>query len=173
MNSAQVFSVRGNFKFNKKWNGKKFLLLLIFGILSFTVEAQIYDPVTWTTSVEKVKEDQYLLKMTAKIERGWHLYSMDVPKGGPIPTNITLEPSAGYMRIGSPKEEEGKEVDDPVFEMKIKYFEGTAVFTQLVKVKSQKSFELKGEVEFMVCDDQRCLPPETVELNFKVPGLNK
>jgi thiol:disulfide interchange protein DsbD len=132
------------------------------------VKAQIYDPISWTTSVEKMGKDQYKLFIKATIEPGWHLYSQEVPQGGPIPTKVQFEPSSNFMRIGQTKELDGKVVDDPVFEMKIKYFEGATVFTQMVKIKTEKSFDIIGSINFMVCDDKRCLPPKTVELKFNI-----
>ena len=147
---------------------KRLILLLSIILFNTTSYSQIYDPVKWSTSVEKVSETEYDLVIQAIIETGWHLYSQNVPDDGPIPTTFTFESTADYELAGKTSEEEGHTVEDPVFEMKIKYFQNEAIFKQRIKVLSENNFKITGEVEFMVCDDARCLPPTFVDLNFSV-----
>ncbi|MBG7629968.1 MAG: thiol:disulfide interchange protein, partial [Bacteroidetes bacterium] len=130
--------------------------------------AQIHDPVKWTTSVEKISDTEYDLIINASIESNWHLYSQNVPEDGPIPTSFAFESSEDFELVGSVSEEEGHTVDDPVFEMKIKYFENKATFKQRVKLLNEKASTIIGEVEFMVCDDASCLPPTFVDLKFSI-----
>ena len=147
---------------------KKIILLLAF-ILSANVFAQIHNPVKWSTSVVAVSDTKYDLVIQATIDDGWHLYSQSVPENGPVPTAFTFSKNANYELIGKPSEEKGHTVNDPIFEMKIKFFEGKAVFKQRINVLSKKAFKISGEVEFMVCDDANCLPPSYVDLNFQIP----
>lgn len=142
-----------------------FLFLLTFSI-GFS---QIHDPVKWTTSVEKISETEYDLIINAAIEKNWHLYSQNVPADGPIATAFTFEKKSNYQLVGKTSEEKGHTVDDPVFGMKIKYFENKAIFKQRIKLLSKENFKVKGAVEFMVCDDANCLPPTDVDLNFAIP----
>ncbi|UFH34062.1 protein-disulfide reductase DsbD family protein [Flavobacterium acetivorans] len=147
---------------------KKIILLLAF-ILSANVFAQIHNPVKWSTSVVAVSDTKYDLVIQATIDDGWHLYSQSVPENGPVSTAFTFSKNANYELIGKPSEEKGHTVNDPIFEMKIKFFEGKAVFKQRINVLSKKAFKISGEVEFMVCDDANCLPPSYVDLNFQIP----
>lgn len=141
-----------------------FFALLAIGI----VQAQILQPVKWTTSVEKVSDTEYKLISKATIEKGWHLYSQNVPDDGPIPTSFTYDDSNGTLKfIGNTTEEVGHSIDDPIFQMRIKYFEKSAIFQQLVEASDNKA-TVNGTVEFMVCDDSRCLPPTEVELTFNL-----
>ena len=128
--------------------------------------SQILEPVEWSTSVEKTSEDTYILVSKANIEKGWHLYAQDVPEDGPIPTTFSYDLNNKVNLLGQTKELEGHLMDDPVFLMKIKYFEDYAEFRQTIKVSSNTITSVIGEVEFMVCDDTRCLPPTYVDLNF-------
>ena len=146
---------------------KKVIILLTF-VLSTSVFAQIYDPVKWLTSVEKISDIEYNLIATATIESGWHLYSQVVPEGGPIPTTFTFIDSKHYELVNKTQEEEGHEIDDPVFEMRIKFFENKTEFKQRVKVLNDIN-TIDAEVEFMVCDDEKCLPPNNIDLTFKIP----
>src|SRR5690554_3666162 len=62
---------------------------------------------------------------------------------------------------------------DPVFEMIIKYFDNKANFTQRIELTGNQGTTIKGEVEFMVCDDTNCLPPTYVDLLFNIPASGK
>ena len=145
-------------------------LILLFGLffISQVAISQIYDPVKWTSSVEKISENEYNLVATATIENKWHLYSQNVPPDGPIATKFSYTTTSDFELVGNPSEEEGHTIDDPVFNMRIKYFEKNAVFKQRIKILSKTVSEVKGAVEFMVCDDANCLPPTTKKLNFNL-----
>ncbi|WP_297806136.1 protein-disulfide reductase DsbD domain-containing protein, partial [uncultured Polaribacter sp.] len=141
---------------------------LIFLFLTFTlgIFSQIEDPLQWSTSVEKVSDNEFILVSKATIEEGWHLYSQEVPEDGPIPTTFSFDTSnENFSLIGKTLEEKGHTVDDPVFEMKIKFFENSAIFKQRVKTTSDIN-TINGVVEFMVCDDTKCLAPTEVDLVF-------
>ncbi|MGJ8734879.1 MAG: cytochrome c biogenesis protein CcdA, partial [Cellulophaga sp.] len=148
---------------------KKIVFVIILLVVSY-VQAQIHDPVKWVTSVEKLSYTEYKLIAKASVEPGWHLYSQEVPENGPIPTTFTFDDENGSFKIvGSTIEEEGHTVDDPVFGMRIKFFENRAVFEQRIEVTGNKT-TVNGLVEFMVCDDTRCLPPTEVDLVFNLIG---
>ncbi len=147
---------------------KKIILFLSLLILSISGFSQIHEPVKWSTSVEKLSDTEYNLIIKATVDEGWHLYSQNVPDDGPIPTNFSFEKNKNFELVGKISEEEGHTVDDPVFEMKIKYFENSAIFKQRIKTLSNSDISIKGEVEFMVCDDASCLPPTFVDLNFQI-----
>ncbi|PXY45993.1 protein-disulfide reductase DsbD family protein [Flavobacterium hydrophilum] len=140
-------------------------LLLLFSIMA---QAQIYNPIKWKTSVVKISDTEYELQAKAIIEAGWHLYSQEVADGGPIPTHFNFIKSSDFQLIGSVKEEKGKTINDPVFKMQIKFFEKETTFRQRIKVLSSKPFKIKSEAEFMVCNDENCLPPGSDELEFYV-----
>lgn len=144
---------------------KNFILTLSL-LIGFTGFSQILKPVTWSTSVEKVSDTEYVLIASTTIDKGWHLYSQNVPEDGPIPTAFTFEPSKAFEFVGKMVEEKGRTIDDPVFGMRIKFFETGASFKQHIKVSDPKLTTVNAEVEFMVCDDARCLPPTYVDLNF-------
>ena len=144
-------------------------IILFFALIAvFIGQAQIIDPVKWATSVEKLSDTEYLLVSKATIDSGWHLYSQTVPNDGPIPTTFTYDDSEGGFKIvGNTSEEEGHTIDDPVFQMEIKFFENSATFKQKITVEEGIS-KVEGFVEFMVCDDSRCLPPTEVDLSFQI-----
>ncbi|MCV6630521.1 MAG: thioredoxin family protein [Flavobacteriaceae bacterium] len=145
---------------------KRIKILIAFLLVAITGHSQVYEPLQWQASVEKISETEYKLISTATIEVGWHLYAQDVPEDGPVATSFTYDDNGGMVQIiGNTTEEEGYVVDDPVFNMKIKYFGDTASFTQKIELK-EKVDQVIAFVEFMVCDDTKCLPPTEVELTF-------
>ncbi len=77
-----------------------FLFIFLFGTGSY---AQIHNPVSWETSVKKISDSDFELVISASIEEGWHLYSQNVPEGGPIPTSIKItEDSDNFQLVGQP-----------------------------------------------------------------------
>jgi len=146
---------------------KKVIFILIVLTTAFG-NAQIIEPVKWNTSVERLSNTEYQLIAKATIEKGWHLYSQNVPDDGPRPTAFSYDDSEGGFKIlGTTSEEIGHTVDDPVFEMKIKYFENTALFKQIVVVSDDITV-INGLVEFMACNDSNCTPPKEVDLVFNI-----
>lgn len=146
---------------------KKIILALAFLTIGFT-QAQILEPVKWTTSVTKISSTEYELVATATIDTKWHLYSQNVPADGPIPTTFIFKSNGKYLKKGNTLEDKGHTVNDPVFNMQIKFFENKALFKQRIKLKDKAPFKVEGTVEFMVCDDTRCLPPSEVDLVFNI-----
>lgn len=145
---------------------KKIFSFLLFVLTANVLFSQILEPVDWSTEVKKISDTEYDLIINADIDPGWHLYAQKVPENGPIPTTITFEKNDKYEMVGTTKESEGITSNDPVFQMVIKYFEDKAKFVQPIRILDNSLTEVNGEVEFMVCDDQQCLPPTYVDLNF-------
>jgi thiol:disulfide interchange protein len=145
-------------------------LFFVFLLLPFLGQGQLLEPVKWSFSVEQGKDGEATLILKAKMEPKWHLYSQDIPEGGPIPTEFTFVKGDFYQLIG--KVEEGKATleYDPNFMMDLKYFSHEAIFRQKVKVTKPGTHTIKGELTFMTCDDHQCLPPDYVEYSFKVKG---
>ena len=151
---------------------KKLLyFLLLFTVFNTTLNGQILEPVKWSTTVEKVSDSDFDLVIKASIDKGWHLYAQSIPDDGPIPTTFSFQQQEDiFQLVGNPTEEKGVEDFDKVFEMNIKYFENSATFKQRIRVLTSDNIEIVGTVEFMVCDDMRCLPPTEEEIKFSVQG---
>lgn len=149
------------------------ITLCSFIVVSVSAKAQVFEPVKWTTSVEKISDSEYDLISTASIDSGWHLYSQNVPEDGPIPSTFSYKTTSDFEIVGKTQEEEGHTVFDPIFEMKIKFFGDKAEFRQRIKVLNQELSLVDGEVEFMVCDDEKCLPPSYIDLKFNLAKAEK
>jgi len=149
------------------------LLAILVTVSTFSTGfSQIFDPVSWSFSAERVSETEANLFFDAKIKDGWHLYSQFIDGDGPVPTSFAFQELGSAKLIGTVSEEEGHSSIDPNFEMELKYFENKARFTQKVKVSAAATV-VKGELEFMVCNDERCLPPDFLPFEFKIPKTEK
>ena len=143
-------------------------IVLFFALLGLAtgLHAQILEPVKWSFDQEKISGNEFELIFKAEIDPTWHLYSQDIPMTPPA-TTFTFEKGSGYEFVGSVTEESQViEEYDPNFEMKLKYFADEAIFKQKVKVTSSSSAAVKGSLEFMCCDDTKCLPPTDVDFEF-------
>jgi len=109
----------------------------------------------------------YEVQLTAEVEEPWHIYSQFTPPGGALPTSIKVNKNPLVLLQGGIKESgKMKKKYEEVFGMEVKYFEGNVTFTQLVKLKANVKTNLSGNLEFMVCNEEECLPPKTILFNI-------
>jgi thiol:disulfide interchange protein len=142
-----------------------FALLLLFSVIT---SAQIYDPVTWDFSYEKKSDNQYELVFTASIEEKSHIYAMDIPSGGPIPTSFRFDSLPGFILDGKTYEVTApEEVFDDAFGFRIKTFSNKAEFRQKITAKSS-NLKITGAVNYMACNNATCSPPKDVEFEFTI-----
>ncbi|MGC9331212.1 MAG: protein-disulfide reductase DsbD family protein [Bacteroidales bacterium] len=138
-----------------------FILMLVTGIFMFPVEgnAQQENPVTWKLTTQQVDENHINLVMEASIEKNWHLYTINMAEGGPMPLVFDFESSPNYKPVGGIQEspEPIKSYDD-VFNVEVKYHAKKATYTQKFKVLTNDSFTIKGAIDGQACfDDGQCV----------------
>jgi thiol:disulfide interchange protein len=143
----------------------RFLFVAAF-FAPITLFGQILNPVKWSQRAEKLDAETFELIFTARMEAGWSIYSQHLGADGPIPTSFTFTKTEGYTREGDVSEKGNRyEGYDPIFEMNVVKFSDEAVFRQKVKLKGPSAV-IEGYLEFMTCDDERCLPPMEVDFVF-------
>lgn len=143
---------------------KNFLAVIgIFLAVLSPVGAQVLQPVTWTFSLQHVKGGTYEVVAEATIDENWYLYSTEVPEGGPIATSLNIEPSS-YYSVSTELTVDPVPVTsfDETFQMELGYFSNSARLSRVVEITGPLPVTVKGFVEFMACDDTRCLPPDQV-----------
>jgi thiol:disulfide interchange protein len=149
---------------------KRVTIVALLLAASFKIGAQIYDPVVWDFSYEKKSQNQFELIFTATIEAKSHIYSMDIPDKGPIPTTFRFDTIPGFTLDGRAFEvTKAEEIFDEAFGFKIKTFSERAEFRQKITATVQ-SFTVTGAVNFMACNNATCLPPRDVEFSIKISG---
>ena len=151
---------------------QKVIFLVVF-LFSFFSLAQIEDPVDWFFSVEETSDNNVNLIINAEIEKGWRVYSQNIDGDGPIPTSFQFfGDSLEFNLLGEVQESNAITKFDLMFEMELSYFENSALFKQKVSINNSINF-IKGELEFMVCNDVMCLPPDYVDMVFELKKKDK
>jgi thiol:disulfide interchange protein DsbD len=148
---------------------KKIFFYLLF-ITAFSINAQVVNPVKWTTKVEKVSETEFNLIISGSIENEWHVYSQYTPDGGPLPMVLEFINAKGnYELIGQPKESKYKKQYNDVFEVDEYYFEKKVTITQKVKVINSKLKNIKLNLEYQACKEQ-CIN-DNKDFVFAIPEI--
>jgi len=146
---------------------KKIVLALFLVILPIILQAQIFSPASWDIKLTKTDTAEPEILFTATLDDGWHLYDMNLPDGGPVSTSFTFEELQGAELVGEPTSSIAPTtIYDDLFSMDLRWYYGTVTFTQKLKVTDPVKFKIEGEVEFMVCNDQTCLPPDRMDFSF-------
>ena len=146
---------------------KSFFLSCLWLVLGLTSAfAQIQDPVQFKTEWKAISDTEAQIVFTGVIDAGWHVYSTELPDGGPISATFNTDKMEGIELVGK-LTPEGKEIEayDKIFEMKLRYFEGKAVFTQKVKITAP-TYLIEGYLEYGSCNDENCMPPTEVSFNY-------
>ena len=149
----------------------KFILLLLLtqvGNLQGFTQSGSAKQVTWSFATKKIADKKYELKITATLNGNFHLYSQNAGIEGPVPTTITFTPNPLFTLVGKATEI-GKKITkvEEAWGGKVNYFENSVTFVQIVQAKTKAKSSINGKIEFMVCNDEVCLPPS--ETPFKIP----
>jgi hypothetical protein len=147
---------------------KKAILFSSLLVLAFSVQAQRVNPVKWTYNAIKTATNQYDIVLTASIDAPWHMYSQFATKG-PIPTTVTFKPNPLVKLNGKTKEVGKLEKNyDKNFGAIIGTFAGKVDFKQAIILKAASKTKLSGTIEYMVCNDEKCLPPVTIPFEVTI-----
>jgi len=146
---------------------KKVLLAVVALVLSFGAKAQIESHVKWSYAAKRLSPTEAVVFLKATIDEGWHVYGLNVPDGGPIKTSFTFAKSNDYSLVGAASQPTPIKKYESTFKMDVTYFEKSVIFQQKIKLKSAGATTVKGQLEYMTCNDHKCLPPE--DIDFTIP----
>lgn len=148
---------------------KKIALSMVL-LVSVYVSAmgQILNPVKWTTSISVEDDGTGVMTFAAVINKGWHLYSMDIPEGGPVATAINWDKVEGIELEGEPMPDRNPHEEiDKVFNLKLGWWEDNVTITQRFKVEDMDAgYSIEGYVRYMVCNNVTCQAPASEEFKF-------
>ena len=147
---------------------KKVLLALQLLLIVMMAQAQMMNPVKFTSSLKTSKGAEAEIVFAGKIQPGWHVYSTGLGGDGPISATFNVNKMDGVELVGK-LQARGHEISkfDPLFEMKLRYFEGSATFVQKIKFV-KPNYSIDAYLEYGACNDQNCMPPS--EASFKHSG---
>jgi Disulphide bond corrector protein DsbC len=149
---------------------KKIIVAAVMAITGMTAAAQMKKPVSWTFSSKKIADKTYEVHMTATISGNYHMYAQK-NSGDVVPITFTFMKTPLLSLQGKVKET-GRLISkyEEVWKTKVNYYEGTVNFVQVVKSKVSAPVSVKGTLNYMVCNDNQCLPPTDVTFDVKIGG---
>ncbi len=134
-----------------------FLMLMLLPLLHANAQFGGAEPVTIEESVA-VNGAEGTITFNAFIEPGYHMYSTNIPDGGPTPASVTFRVVEGAELVGVLTPGAGAVTEmDPIFEMMLSYFDNSATFTQKVRFLGGK-YRLEGTLRYQSCNDGGCFP---------------
>ena len=146
----------------------KLATLALVVIFSNVLNAQ--QPAKWNFKTKAINDSISELVMQCTLEGDWHIYSQHT-KGTENPIVFTFEKNGNYEKIGQVKESPKPIAEyDPFAKDTTRYFKSKVTFTQKIKVKSKEDFQVKGSVNYQLCEKGSCVPPEDVDFSFNVKG---
>ncbi|MBQ9470150.1 MAG: thioredoxin family protein [Bacteroidales bacterium] len=135
---------------------RRALSILLMLVPTFAMQAQIDDPVQWDIRANHLGSNRIEIVIDATIERGWHLYSTQLPEGGPLPTTFSFD-AKGYRTVGPlVLRTKPHKAHDEVFDLDLEFFEGSASFAQVVELTAERAEALVA-VEYQVCFNDKCV----------------
>lgn len=141
------------------------MLPVIFCLQGLFTNAE--QPIKWTFEAKRTSGTEATVFFKASIGRGWHLYSLALAGGGPVKTTFTFGDSESFVLTGKVVEPKPIIKYDKYFDMNVGYFETEVVFQQEIKLNARGAV-VNGTIRFMVCSEQVCLPPQTIEFSITV-----
>jgi hypothetical protein len=145
---------------------KRIFFLITLWITGNVAIAQIEAPVKWSYAAKKINAKEAVVFIKATIQDSWHIYSQHLGDGGPIKTSVTFLPSKEFILAGATIEPKPISKYETVFKMNVSYFEKSVIFQQHIKLIADKPIIIKGKLEYMTCNDKKCLPPEDVDFSI-------
>lgn len=153
---------------------KKILSLALLLIATFCANAQMLDPVKFTSTLKTGNTSEGEIIFSGKIEKGWHVYSTGLGSDGPVSASFNVNKLDGVKLVGKLKPV-GHEISnfDQMFGMNLRYFEHSVKFVQKVKF-TKPNYTINAYLEFGACNDENCMPPTTVDIkkSGKSPAID-
>ena len=153
---------------------KKILSLALLLIATLCANAQMLDPVKFTSTLKTGNTSEGEIIFSGKIEKGWHVYSTGLGSDGPVSASFNVNKLDGVKLVGKLKPV-GHEISnfDQMFGMNLRYFEHSVKFVQKVKF-TKPNYTINAYLEFGACNDENCMPPTTVDIkkSGKSPAID-
>ena len=146
---------------------KKLLTAALLCMVAILCNAQMADPVKFSTQLKTNGTAEGEIIFTGKIESGWHVYSTNLGENGPIEASFHVDKKDGVELVGklTPRGHEISKMDN-MFGMVLRYFEGTAQFVQKIRF-TKPTYSIKCYLEYGACSDEQCMPPSTAEFSHQ------
>ena len=144
------------------------LLLVLVSMIPFSAKSQMVDPVKWNIQLNQLSDTEVEVVFDATIDDEWHVYTNDLPEGGPVPTSVEWEKLNNVKLVGelTPHSTPVKEID-LVYNLELSWWENNAKLTQKLQIIDPKQgYDIEGYIRYMSCSNGTCLAPKNVSFDF-------
>lgn len=147
---------------------RRITLIILSAVISVAC-AFAQNPIKWRSSVAMTNATEGVITMKAIVQPGWHLYGVDLPKGGPKSTTFDFSQSTDIELTGKiTPSVKPTTTFDQMFQLELNWWETTVTFTQAFKVTG-KSPNIKGVITYMGCNNETCTPPRKENISLTIP----
>jgi hypothetical protein len=148
---------------------KNWIVVFALNVVALAVFGQTESPVKWSFESRKKSDKVYEVVLTATVNKPWHIYSQFTPEGGPLPTKIRFA-SNPIVSVEGTSREAGNLLHhhDKNFGVEVRYFSDKVEFIQTIRLKGVVKTGVRGSIEYMVCDDSKCLSPVKQPFDVKL-----
>lgn len=150
------------------------LTLITLLMLTFFSSAQDTAPVKWQITAKLTSPTEGVAIFKARLEPGWHLYGLEMPKGGPKATVINMDESTGVEFTDTLTPDRAPlQVHDGMFNLDLNWWDKDIAFRRKFKVTDPANAKIAGTITYMGCNDMTCSPPTTQKFSKKVANTAK
>lgn len=144
-----------------------YILAAVTLLFALPVRAEILQPVKWSWNVNMTSADEGEIVFSAKIDNGWHMYSTDVPAGGPQATQFLFSEVSGAELTGGVVPSRKATVQlDKMFDLNIGFWDADVTFTQKFHLlPGSGGCVFSGAIVAMACNNSTCTPPDKTAFN--------
>ena len=146
---------------------RRFIALITCCIVFIGISAQMLDPIKWSSHISLNTETDGEISFVAEIENGWHLYGLQLPDGGPRPTNFIFNKLEGVELIGGViPSRQPIESFDKSFNLQLNWWDTSVTFRQQFKITEKNGYAIEGFISYQGCNDSSCMAPQKEAFSF-------
>lgn len=132
--------------------------------------AQEKDMPIWNIQASKKAKNTYLLSYKVQLQKGWHIYSQKAGKG-PVSTKVVIQKNP-LLQVSGEVQEKGRLIShfEKAFNAVLNYYEDSLILEQNVRLRAKAKTIINGYIEYMICNDSKCLPPRKEKIALTLQG---
>lgn len=137
--------------------------------VNLSAQTESEAPIRWQVTVKMVSATEGVATFKARLQPGWHLYALEMPKNGPKATVINVDESTGVEWVTPlTPDRDPLTVRDAMFGVDLQWWDTDIALRRRFKVTDKATARVAGKITYMGCNDQTCLPPTTQSFSKKV-----
>ena len=153
---------------------RKSKLLICFLLLASAPDVTAQSPLRLLTTATLSENKIYEVRITGVLDPGWHIYSQQKSGGGPMATTIEFDKNSGIELLGVTKDTGTVQYRyDDMSGENLACYTDTIVLLQHIKVIDKRIKKLTGNITFMACNENFCIPAQAIGFEVLLPRRKK